>query len=133
MLGFSKEQQLKRGKTRPKASQRGRITPHEYYMSLEMHRRADGHYGCYSCGSEQVEMHHVVFRSQGGRGVWRNLVPLCKEHHNKAHSDRKYSDALRSAFRKMYGEHHYKDEWDLFDERLIDEPTKECYEAFYYE
>lgn len=131
MLGYSKKQQLK-VKSRPKASQRGKIKPRDYQMSLEMRRQPNGDYGCYSCGSSNVEMHHVVYRSQGGRGVWRNLVPLCKEHHSKAHSNKGYSDRLKHAFRKMYGKHHYKDEWDLYDDGLIEEPTKECYEVFYH-
>ena len=71
-----------------------------------------------------------MFRSQGGRGKWRNLLPLCKEHHQAAHTGRELNDHLKEHMTKLYGPHYYKDEWDLNDEGLIDEPTKSTYEAF---
>ena len=40
---------------------------------------------CVICGNTNVEAHHVVFRSQGGKDEIGNLVCLCNKHHKMAH------------------------------------------------
>lgn len=37
------------------------------------------------CGRIGVELHHKVFRSQGGDDVRENLEWLCRFHHDEAH------------------------------------------------
>ncbi len=35
----------------------------------------------------RCEIHHVVYRQQGGKTVMSNLVPLCVRHHHQIHDD----------------------------------------------
>lgn len=51
---------------------------------------------CVACGiaSGALEVHHIVYRSQGGPDDARNLVTLCRECHRDAHSGR--SERLRA-------------------------------------
>jgi hypothetical protein len=50
-------------------------------------------YRCRACGfplvggntGGKVEVHHIIFRSQGGRDVHENLISLCSSCHRKAH------------------------------------------------
>lgn len=52
----------------------------------EIHER-DG-YQCIKCGSCYIESipHHVHFRSQGGLGIRRNGVTVCRDCHTEAHT-----------------------------------------------
>lgn len=77
-----------------------------------------------------LEVHHVKFKSGMGRGVFRNGRPLCKAHHDFAHANFWYAEKWRIIHEEKYGEHYFKDEWDLYKEALIDEPTKEEAEKF---
>lgn len=54
-------------------------------------------YRCRWCGRMDVgiDLHHVVYRSSGGRHVPENLISLCREHHNLAHSSKdQYQEIL---------------------------------------
>jgi Holliday junction DNA helicase RuvB len=43
-------------------------------------------YRCVVCGSRfQLHVHHVVFRSRGGRNAWSNLMSACKRCHTLVH------------------------------------------------
>lgn len=43
---------------------------------------------CEVCGDTKwLEFHHVEFRSQGGKNDPENVILICKNCHNKAHSD----------------------------------------------
>ena len=43
---------------------------------------------CVLCPKEPTELHHVIFRSQGGDDSMQNCVMLCHDcHENKAHGD----------------------------------------------
>jgi hypothetical protein len=37
--------------------------------------------------SSRCEIHHVIYRQQGGKTVMSNLVPLCVRHHHQLHDD----------------------------------------------
>lgn len=44
---------------------------------------------CQVCGTtNNIEVHHVTFRSQGGAHALTNLVVLCWEHHMAVHARR---------------------------------------------
>lgn len=59
---------------------------------------------CVLCGNPQVEMHHIIFRSHGGINDRRNLVALCKKHHDMAHNDeKKYKEIFLDMMEKHYG------------------------------
>lgn len=109
----------------PKQGKRGIITKDQYQEALDWFGDS-----CNYCGSYPVEMHHVTFRGKQGRGVYRNLMPLCKQHHMMAHSSREFADNLREERIERYGEYYYMDAHDLTYHNLIDEPSQAKYEAF---
>ena len=45
---------------------------------------------CIICEHNVVELHHIVFRSHGGNNDERNIVCLCRKHHEQAHNDEKH-------------------------------------------
>lgn len=40
---------------------------------------------CRVCQKPGVEVHHIEFRSRGGKDETKNLVLLCKPHHDDVH------------------------------------------------
>ena len=36
---------------------------------------------CQVCGCQAADVHHIVFKSQGGGDVWENVISLCHMHH----------------------------------------------------
>lgn len=67
---------------------------------------------CQQCGAPATQIHHVVFRSQGGRGVYENGMLVCHICHDRIHRDRKLAEYWQKVFRERYGENHFRDEWD---------------------
>lgn len=106
----------------------------DYDIAIEKHGATCGELLYPTAGnppcSGGLEMHHVTFRSQHGRGKWRNARPLCKTHHDLCDASGIYAEKWRAIHRELYGEHYDKDEWDLWNRFLIDEPTKKKYEEF---
>jgi hypothetical protein len=41
---------------------------------------------CEVCNNKAVDIHHIVFKSRGGKDEIDNLQALCRECHDKAHS-----------------------------------------------
>lgn len=82
------------------------------------------------CSMPASEMHHIIYRSQSGRGVWRNAVPLCISHHEKCHKHRAYSEMWRESRRRTYGQYFHMDKWDLWLNGLIADPTTQFYEDY---
>ena len=50
---------------------------------------------CEYCHSRAVDIHHVIFRSQGGKDEISNLVALCRKCHESAHSDKAFNNELK--------------------------------------
>ena len=40
---------------------------------------------CEECGRQAVDIHHKIFRSQGGTDEADNLIALCRDCHDMAH------------------------------------------------
>lgn len=38
------------------------------------------------CLGVAVDLHHIVFKSQGGKDNVENLIPICRNCHNLAHA-----------------------------------------------
>ena len=124
LRAYPKSEQLK--KTIPSRKQRGAITKKEYQRAIEAFGDV-----CVVCGNPKIEMHHIVFRSQGGRGGYRNLIPLCNKHHRWAHQNREFADRLRKDREKQYGPYFWADKWDLWKAGLIKDATDEEFEKFF--
>lgn len=77
----------------------------------DIYNRDDGK--CQQCGDVGTEIHHVKYRSQGGRGVTTNGLLLCSDCHRIVHQDRNLTLDWQRHFESMYGKDYYKDEWDL--------------------
>lgn len=83
-----------------------------------------------TCALPACELHHIIYRSQSGRGVWRNALPLCISHHDKVHNHKRYREMWVESRRRIYGEYFYMDMWDLWLKGLIADPVKHFYEDF---
>lgn len=110
---------------KPKRKERGAINKKQYQLALDWFGDT-----CNICGSVPIEMHHIVFRSNLGRGGFRNLMPLCNYHHRLAHQDRSFADELRDMRYEAFGKLYYTDAYDLHDIGLIDEPTEQAFENY---
>lgn len=67
---------------------------------------------CQQCGAPGTQIHHVRFRSSGGRGVFTNGLLVCHLCHDRIHRDRKLAEHWQYVFEKRYGENYFHDEWD---------------------
>lgn len=52
-------------------------------------RSRDGHV-CRWCGRVGEQVHHVLYRSQGGPDHASNLILLCVEHHGAVHANKRH-------------------------------------------
>lgn len=68
---------------------------------------------CVVCLAEAVDIHHVKFKSRGGRGVFTNGICLCRHCHDKAHSSAAETKRLENMMINKYGSDYFKDEHDL--------------------
>ena len=50
---------------------------------------------CVYCSSPSIDIHHLVFKSQGGKDEPDNLIALCRCCHEKAHADRNFNKYLK--------------------------------------
>jgi len=48
-------------------------------------------YRCQGCGNTRhLELHHIIFRSQGGKDEADNLVMLCRRCHQRTHKNNEW-------------------------------------------
>lgn len=58
---------------------------------------------CRYCGTPASQVHHILYRSQGGDHTEENLIVLCQEHHDLMHSNKKYwQPILLDVIRRLY-------------------------------
>lgn len=62
------------GQLKPKKKQKS-------IMPIRDRVKARDHNRCQVCGRPATSLHHIIFRSQGGKNDVENLVSLCTEHH----------------------------------------------------
>lgn len=120
-----KKRQVVKGREIPTRRQRSTITKKEYAKAIDTFGDC-----CMICGDNRIEMHHITYRSASGRGGFRNLLPLCNEHHRLAHSTRAFSDMLKEQRITLYGKYFHCDKYDLFKMNLIKNTTNEEFEKF---
>jgi hypothetical protein len=114
-----------KGKSIPKSKVRSSISKKEYNRTIEEHGSV-----CLECGNPYIELHHCKFRSQGGKGGFRNIIPLCKIHHMKCHKSFEYAEKWRNYLERMYGQYYWCDKYDLWKLGLIKDPTQEEFEKY---
>lgn len=68
---------------------------------------------CRNCGALGSQIHHVVFRSQGGRGVYTNGLLVCNGCHKRIHENKELKESWQRTFEMIYGFGYWKDEWDV--------------------
>lgn len=78
-----------RSRARVKAAKAKR-KPKESRLDAELRRivRARDGNVCRWCGQQGQQIHHILYRSQGGPDLETNLVLLCTEHHGMVHSNK---------------------------------------------
>lgn len=120
-----------KGVTIPEKRVRGQISKRDYEKAKEVFGEH-----CLVCGDPRIEMHHVRPKgmSNNGRGGWRNLAPLCAEHHRGrtgVHANYNgLSDRLKEERKAVYGEWFWADRFDLWKAGLIPNATYEAFESF---
>ena len=55
---------------------------------------------CERCGAAAVDIHHIVYKSQGGKDNIENLIALCRDCHNLAHSEKLSKSELQDVHLK---------------------------------
>ena len=50
---------------------------------------------CEGCGRLACDIHHLTFRSHQGKDNIENLIALCRDCHNAAHSNPKFNNKLK--------------------------------------
>ncbi|MBP1971623.1 5-methylcytosine-specific restriction endonuclease McrA [Virgibacillus natechei] len=78
---------------------------------MKIYERDEGR--CRQCGGQGEEIHHIYFKSRGGRGVMKNGLTLCNECHRKAHSNNDIANYWIGWAAEEYGPDFYKDVYDL--------------------
>lgn len=91
----------------PKKAKRGQFDEITRKKIIE---RDDGR--CQECGLKGEEIHHVLFKSRGGRGVYTNGLLLCHACHRRLHDKTELADKWIVRFHDLYGKNFYKDAWD---------------------
>jgi hypothetical protein len=120
-----KKSYVHRGRIIPPRKERTKINEVDYIKMIERY----GDY-CQECGYTPIDAHHLVFRSHFGTGNWRNLVPLCKKCHQRAHNSFKFAEYLRNKRAAELGPHFGKDKYSLFKENIIPNTDDQTYERF---
>lgn len=90
-LPFSPQPKPSYKRREPRRGVRGTFSPKTRKAIIE---RDNGL--CVKCGATYQEIHHVVFRSQGGRGTFENGVCICNSCHVLVHKH----DNMRRWFEK---------------------------------
>src|SRR5699024_4903963 len=92
---------------KPKLSQRGKFSDATIAKIIERDNRL-----CVICFAPADDIHHVKYKSAGGRGVYTNGVCLCRNCHNDAHRYDKVTKKLQAMMVGRYGHDYFKDEFD---------------------
>lgn len=91
----------------PKRSERGKFNAETRRMISERDQQL-----CQMCFKKGTEIHHVMYKSRGGRGVYTNGLTLCQSCHRKVHDEAELSEYWINVFTDRYGSDFYKDGFD---------------------
>jgi hypothetical protein len=82
-------------------------------------------YQCQECGGRGIHLHHVCFRSQGGRGVLTNALLVCNICHKRIHENNERAMYWKEVYKAKYGPLYYMDKEDLEYKQLTKELQEE--------
>ena len=51
------------------------------------HFGIEDYYPCEVCGLKATDIHHIKYKSRGGKDEIENLMALCRSCHDKAHQE----------------------------------------------
>lgn len=92
----------------PKKSDRGKFDKKTTAMIIERDQGI-----CQNCLNTGSEIHHVMYKSRSGRGVFTNGLTLCQHCHRKVHESAVLTDYWINVFADRYGSDFYKDIHDV--------------------
>lgn len=75
---------------------------------------------CQMCLGKGIHLHHVKFRSQGGRGVFSNALLVCNSCHKEIHLSNDLAKHWREVYKKKHGPTYFMDEEDIRQKQLTD-------------
>lgn len=96
-----------------------------------------GDWQCAECMNNSISFHHAQFRTAAnglGRNNPRNGIPLCDSCHRKCHlgpNNKENAQIWRERQASIWGEHYFRDRFDLWKMNLIERPTEELMERFF--
>lgn len=96
---------------KPKKGNRGKFTKDTREKIIE---RFNGQ--CAECGAKGIHIHHIKFKSEGGRGVETNGVLVCNQCHRKIHDNRELAEKWMKWAEVQHGKDYYKDIWDKYED-----------------
>lgn len=67
---------------------------------------------CRICGRPGGEVHHILPKSRGGRGVFTNAMLVCQSCHRKIHQDVELMNFWITETANKHGFRFYEDGWD---------------------
>ena len=70
-----------------------------YRSKANFRKYAENHPDCEVTGKMAQDVHHIVFKSQGGGDEDQNLIALCREEHDKAHGPD--ARVMRELFKRL--------------------------------
>jgi 5-methylcytosine-specific restriction endonuclease McrA len=60
---------------------------------------------CEKCHGKAVDIHHIKFKSQGGKDEIDNLIALCRGCHDLAHEDKEFNNTLNEIHKNNLKRH----------------------------
>lgn len=52
--------------------------------------------GCVNCSKTSIDIHHLTFKSQGGKDIIENLAAVCRTCHTIAHANKEFNESIRT-------------------------------------
>jgi len=76
---------------------------------------------CCICGTWQyLQIHHIIFRSQGGSNNYENLVLLCNTCHYQIHHGLKSKEYQEQTYKYLTKKDNYNNCWKgLYEPKII--------------
>lgn len=107
-MSFSPVPKPDHKRRKPKKGNRGKFSAETRKAVIE---RDEGL--CRVCRAPAGEIHHVMFKSRSGRGVYTNGLLVCQTCHSAIHASGDKTEFWQKLFERVYGPDYYKDSYDI--------------------